>query len=482
MSVNYTSLALPGLSGYDFSSIVETMVQNYSLPLDKMQTKQTTLETKQDAWRDINTRLSALDNTLTTLRDSTTWSATAASSSNTDILSVSSSAGTVKGSYNVKVIQTALAQTAVSDVIAVEDGDTATSVPAGTIGITIDGETTNVGIDAEASFDDIAEAINNADAGISASVIKVNGGYRLALLSKDTGTEKAAVFSDVSGNVLEHFGVIDGVGTLNVSQEAQDAELEINGIGSVTSSSNIVTSVIPGLTFTLNEQASTTNVVVNVAADNSAAQTAVQSFVDQYNSVMSFIDSKVTYDSDTEIKGSLYADPILQGIQSRLRGMIGGSMNNPGDNYSILADVGIATSSDSYGKSALLEFDTADFIEAMAEDPDSVANLFGASAGGVTPVTVSSSSLSVEGLTNILHQYLNPMVMYDGTLDQTEDSYDRQITQIKEDIEDFNDKIAAYSERIRLKFATLETQLAALDTQSEWIDSQVASMNSSDDS
>ena len=45
MSIDYARLALPGLSGYDFSGIVDAMVQNYSLPLNRMQEKQSTLET-----------------------------------------------------------------------------------------------------------------------------------------------------------------------------------------------------------------------------------------------------------------------------------------------------------------------------------------------------------------------------------------------------------------------------------------------------
>ncbi|MGI6450272.1 MAG: flagellar filament capping protein FliD [Desulfitobacteriia bacterium] len=87
--------------------------------------------------------------------------------------------------------------------------------------------------------------------------------------------------------------------TLNVSQEAKDAKLIINGITAITSSSNTVTSAIPGLTLTLNKEAPGTNVTVKVAADYSEAQKAVQAFVDQYNSVMAFIQEKLKYDKDT---------------------------------------------------------------------------------------------------------------------------------------------------------------------------------------
>lgn len=478
MSVGYTKIALPGLSGYDFSSIVDTMVQNYSLPLNQMQKKQSTLEIKKDAWRDINTRLSALKNSLDRLRNSTTWSATTASSSNTDILNVSSSAGTVHGSYKIIVDRIAVAQTAVSSVQNVENPSAATGVGSGTFSIAVGEKTTHIKVEAGSSLDKIAETINNANADVSASVIKVNGGYQLALISKNTGTENAAAFNEVEGNVLHSLGVLkadDGSGEdiLNVSQYAEDARLSVNGIANIISSSNKVTSAIPGMTLDLQSADPDTPVTVKVSASFKEAEAAVKAFVDQYNSVMSFIENKVKYDADTKVKGDLFGDPALQGIQSRLRRILGSRLNNPTEPFNTLAEVGISTSSDGFGKSAVLDFDTAKFKEALEENANSVANLFGARAGGVNPVDKSSDNQEAQGLSNILIEYLHPMVMYNGSLDETRKNYEEQINKVKKEIEAFNVRLEAYAERIRLQFATLETQLAALDSESRWLTNQI---------
>lgn len=481
MSVGYAKIALPGLSGYDFSGIVDTMVRNYSLPLNQMQKKQSTLEIKKNAWRDINTRLSALENTLNRLRDNTTWSATMASSSNTDILNLSSSSGTVHGSYKIVVDRIAVAQTAVSTVQEVEETSSATGIGAGTFSITVGEKTTNIKVETGSSLDKIAETINNANADVSASVIKVNGGYQLALISKNTGVENAAVFNEVDGNVLHSLGIlnvdeISGEDILNVSQSAEDAKLSINGITDIISASNKVTSAIPGLTLDLQSAAPDTPVMVKVSASFKEAEAAVQAFVDQYNSVMSFIENKVKYDADTRVKGDLFGDSVLQGIQSRLRHIVGSRLNNPTEPFNVLAEVGIATSSGSFGKSAVLEFDTAKFKEALEENANSVANLFGAKAGGVDPADKSSATQEAQGLANILNEYLHPMVMYDGSLDQTQKSYQEQIEQIKKEIEAFNTKLESYAERIRLQFASLETQLTALNSESQWLTNQIDAM------
>jgi len=475
MSVSNINLA--GISGYDFSGIVDAMVSNYSLPLGQMQEKQSALEIKKNAWRDVNTRLSALENTLDKLRTTTTWTATSASSSNTNIVNVKSVAGTVQGNYNIKVTQLAVAQTAVSSIQNVENGASATGLSAGKFEIAAGEKSAEITVADGDSLDTIAASINNAKVGVNASVIKVDGGYRLALISAETGTENAATFSEVSGSVLNSLGILDGDGVLNVSQEAKDAKIIVNGISEITSSSNTVTSAIPGMTLTLNEEAPNTTVIVKVSADYAEAQNAIQSFVNQYNSTMSFVEDKLKYEQTTKIKGDLFGDTTLQSIQSRLRNMVSGVMNNPTGPFNILADIGISTSSDNFGKSASLQFDTVKFTEAMQENSDSVANLLGSSAGGVTLIRESSSDQSAQGLANLMKEYLNPMVMYQGTLDKTQSSYDKQITDLKEQIEKFNDRITDYAERTRLRFSLLETQMASLGNQSDWLSGQLSAMN-----
>jgi len=478
MSVNSPSLALPGLSGYDFSSIVETLVTSYSQPLTNMMEKESSLEIRQNAWRDVNTRLSSLEKTLAGLQSAAAWSGTSASSGNTEIISATGSSGAVQGTYNIKVIQAALARTAVSEVQVVSDSSATTLVSAGTFRITSGDKTADISVEAGASLKDIADSINNAQTGVSASVIQVQGGYRLAVMSKQTGTENAATFSEVSGTALHQLGIIKVDETLNVSQEARNALLEINGVSNITSSGNTITSAIPGVTLTVNSEDPGTTVTVKVSASYADAQSAVQSFVDQYNSVMNFIETKLSYNKDTKVKGDLYADPALQAIQSRLRQMVSNEVNNPTEPFKISADIGITTSSDNYGKSAVLTFDTNKFNEAMKENSNSVANLFGARAGGVDPVKSSTSSQQAQGLANIMEEYLHPMVMYGGTLAKAQETYSDQVDDLKKQIEEFTIKIASYQERTRLKFSNLETQLASISSQSDWLTAMVKSMAS----
>jgi len=106
----------------------------------------------------------------------------------------------------------------------------------------------------------------------------------------------------------------------------------------------------------------------------------------------------------------------------------------------------------------------------MAANPNSVANLFGAAAGGVTP---STSTSNAQGLANILENYLHPMVMYGGSLSTTEAGYTSQLTDLQTQITNFETKATAYEAAQNLKFANLETLLAGLNSQNSALTSAI---------
>lgn len=489
MSINASGISLPGLSGYDFSGIIDKLVQVERLPELQMQKTQTDLQTRSDAWRDVNTRLQSLDNTLTALKDASTWTATAASSSNTSVLTASSTAGAAQGIYTIKITQTAAAQTAVSSI---QSSATAALNLSGTFSI-MSGKNATTGVQVTVAATDtltsIASKINAAGAGVNAAVVQVGTDqYQLAITNNSTGTDNQATFQDVSGTVLgTGLDFLSATADPNhagyylaktVTSAAKDASFTVNGIA-ITSQSNTVTTVIPGVTFNFVSTVDSANpqtVTLNVTADASVAQKAVQAFVDQYNSTMGFIATKLNYDPTTKIKGNLFGDATLQGIQSRLRTMVGGIIANPSSStgpYNTLSAVGITTSSANFGKDATLTFDTAKFASAMAANPKAVANLFGAPYGGVTP------NSTTEGLANVAHTYLYPMIMYGGTIAQTQDILADQIKEVKDQITQFEQHVLDYQEHLKLRFANLESVLAGFNSQASWLSAQISSLSAS---
>ncbi|WP_088187766.1 flagellar filament capping protein FliD [Desulfosporosinus sp. FKA] len=493
------SNALTGLSGYDFSGIVSSMMQAYKLPETQMQTQESTLQTQQNAWHDVNTRLSALDATLTTLESSDTWTATTASSSDTNIVTATGGSGALPGTYSVNVNNIATAEVVVSQEVS--------DPPSGTYTYTSssDSSSWDFGINGKKvvirsstsgsnpSLTDIANSINRAQAGVTASVIQVSSDkYRLSITSNKTGKDNAITFDDSLTNSLQNVLGINASSTTvlsqtdldnglgGITQAALDAQFKVNGV-SISSASNTVTTAIQGITLNLTGASSSTTATVAVTADPSVAEKAVQAFVDQYNSVQSFIATELNYDTTTKTAGDLFGDAQLQDIQSRLRGMLGGIINKSSSPYTLLSDVGISTSADNFGESAALSFDKGTFEKAFADNPQSVANLFSASYNGVTPENDTVHNI-YEGLGNTLHAYLNPIIMYGGTLSEIDDSYNRQIKDVQDQIDDFEQRATDYETMLNAKFANLETVLAGLNSQGTWLSSQIAAMSGSSSS
>jgi len=499
MSVTSTSsgaLSLPGLSGYDFSGIITSMVQSYKLPETQMVTQQSTLQTQQSAWQDVNTRLSSLDGTIAALQSAATWTATNATSSSTNSVTSTGGSAALPGSYTISVANIASAEVAVSQ----QTNDTTfpASMPAYSYNSGASSSnwdfsinTKNVVIRKSSStgnaptLTDICNSINSAQAGVTASLIQVDSSnYRLSITANAPGSTNAIAFVDTNGTLGKLGLTLDGSGhpssytgatnSGGISQPALDANFTVNGV-SITSATNAVTTAIQGVTLNLNAAGAST---VTVTADPSVAQKAVQAFVDQYNSVQSFISSKLSYNTTTKTAGDLFGDQQLQDIQSKLRGMLGGAFSNPTAPYTVLSDVGISTSSDNFGEDASLTFDTSKFIQAFSVHSQSVANLFSASYNGVTPQNDTVNNV-YQGLGNTLHSYLYPVIMYGGTLARTNDSYSSQIKDVQDQISNFEVQATAYQTMLNAKFSNLETVLAGLNAQGTWLTSQVNAMTGS---
>jgi flagellar hook-associated protein 2 len=93
--------------------------------------------------------------------------------------------------------------------------------------------------------------------------------------------------------------------------------LTIDGVP-ISSASNTVTGAISGVTLNLAGASPNTTVQLTVGPDASAATTAINNFVDAYNSVIGIINAQFTVNPTTNTQGPLGADSTLRALQSRL--------------------------------------------------------------------------------------------------------------------------------------------------------------------
>ncbi|MGM0571617.1 flagellar filament capping protein FliD [Marinobacter sp.] len=269
-----------------------------------------------------------------------------------------------RGTYNLDVTQMAEAHAlAFADM---PDRDS-TSVGAGTLALSVGDKTTNITIDdSNDTLQGLANAINDADAGVSASIINTGDGYRLVLGSDETGTANQI---NMSTDAAEGSDLANFVAGAEETTPAQDAELTINGIP-VTKGSNTIDDVVDGVTFDITGEGKST---VKVAQDTQAVAERVQEFVDKFNALQDTISELTNYDVDEQQASILTGDSTVRNIQNQLKRVLSDVIPGlEGANVRSLADVGISTD----WQTGNLQFDSQKFQQQLRENPDDVTALF----------------------------------------------------------------------------------------------------------
>ncbi|MDU9689522.1 flagellar filament capping protein FliD, partial [Escherichia coli] len=149
------------------------------------------------------------------------------------------------------------------------------------------------------SLSGIRDAINNAKAGVSASIINVgNGEYRLSITANDTGSNNAMKLSVSGDSALESFMGYNGTpgdssNGMIESVTAQNAKLTVNNV-EIENSSNTISDSLEDITLNLND-VTTGNQTLTISKDTSKAENAVKAWVDAYNTLQDTFSSLTKY-------------------------------------------------------------------------------------------------------------------------------------------------------------------------------------------
>jgi len=214
---------------------------------------------------------------------------------------------------------------------------------------------------------DVCEKINSLNLGVHASVINVGGAlpYRLSIVGDGTGRANSLNIDDRATSL-----------GFTATSRAQDAILTYgSSSGSVapaliTSSTNSISDIVPGMQLTLNS-ASPTPVIVRAAIDPSSAADSVQAFVDAYNDIISAINDDTAFNTETFEKAVLFGDSNVTSIKHQLERMITSPVTGISGALTLLTQVGVQMASNGQ-----LTFDKTKFEQECENDPDAVANLF----------------------------------------------------------------------------------------------------------
>ncbi|MEM1109312.1 MAG: flagellar filament capping protein FliD [Planctomycetota bacterium] len=326
-------------------------------------------------------------------------------------------------------------------------------------GANIDGSfRRTVTVESTDTLEDVARKINDADVGVTASVI--NDGspgapFRLSLTGDTAGTGGAFTLDD-GGLGLE----VNNIAT------AQDAVVFLGGDDPanalvVTSRSNTLDNLIEGASISL-LATSDDPVQITVSDDPESVTSAANAFVSSFNGLVDSINEFDSFNAETEERGLLLGDSAIARLRSSIFNAVIGSNAGLTGQFNSLAEVGIRV-----GSGARLQIDEEQFAAALASDPDGVRDLFTFQQFEVDPDTGEETEVVVaQGVGVEIDQLLERLT------DSTDGVLERQVQILQDQIEINNDRIEQVNEtiedrraRLEREFVNLETTLAGLQDQ-----------------
>ncbi|MBI4880502.1 MAG: flagellar filament capping protein FliD [Planctomycetes bacterium] len=356
-------------SGLDTQSIIAALVGVRKQPIALLEARKAEYSQLRTRYNQLRDKLEKLQSKAEDLKQATDFLSFSAVSSDTTVLDVSAEGSASETSFAVVVSALAAAESEASTGFA--DYDT-THLGTGTLKITLAGTQHDVAVaSGEDTLEGIRDAINDAEIGVTATIVNEGTGanpYKLVVTSDDTGAANTISFSDDQGGS----GLAATLNFGNV-QPAADAVVQINGL-TVHRATNVVDDVVPGVTFTL-LKAGTSTVTLN--ADLGSIKKKVQEYVDAHSDLISFINNEIKVSDITDQAGAFNGEATVRGIKNRILAQYTLS-SYPGGALSTLAEVGITLEND-----GTLTFDESDFDDAAEESLDDVTGLFTTSGDAI---------------------------------------------------------------------------------------------------
>ena len=434
-------------SGLDLQSLVDQLVKVERQPAENRinrgqvaaQTKLSALGSLKAAVEKLSSAARGLDGLTVGLK---------ATSADDALVGATVSGETVASEYQLQVVQLASAQSLASEAFS----SPTDSLGAGTLTLRVGSEAAVISLaDGADTLDDLRVAINDSDLNVQAVVVRDGESYRLLLTSGESGS---------AGEVaLEPGAGIDprvGSAQMQVTAEARDAIFRVNGL-ELTSSSNSIDDVIPGLTISLRSVTEgESSVKVVVEPDHGGLSTKLEEFAKVYNGLIDNITASSMVGAEGRNSGPLVGDATLRSLQSRIGGAVTARVDTEQENpaFSMLLDIGFSTD-----VSGRISLDATKLTSALEADEEGVENLVSAFGAALAST-------------------LETFTEDDGVLDSRTDALTGQIRRFTTEREALDRRMEQVEERLRAQFSALDTMLAQFQSTSTYLAQQLSSIAS----
>lgn len=333
------------------------------------------------------------------------------------------------------------------------------------------------------TLNDIISRINSSGAGVLASYDTDNDQFVLTstTLGNNAITLDDSNFAGVG--LLESLGIAISTGDVSAQTLGNNAEYKI-GTSTYYATSNTITNPAGKTGVTLNLLGTTTPDKINVKIEQNTQSTidSVKSFIDQYNSLVDYIDELTKYDSITKKAGILIGDYTVRSVRTGLLNKLMGTVTNlkyGSPTTGNLTELGISTGAigSAPGTTKHLEVNEVKLGDAIRANPDRVSQIFGAIENKVYDTTTNSYVYTYstdKGIFTAVKDYLNGMGSATGVFASKQDTAKNMIADIDKRVDDLNNRLETKRKYLEDKFTAMEKALFKSQSQQNALSSLVS--------
>jgi flagellar hook-associated protein 2 len=424
-------------SGIDVEGILSQLAEIEQQPVVVLNEKLADLDVELSAFGRVKSALQSFQESADALGSDSDFGGFAASSSDEDVFTATASSNaSLAVNADVEVLSLATSHRLASAAYASENA----SVETGTLTFTSGDNSFDVVVDSSNNtLLGLRDAINEEllNSSVSASIINVDGGTRLILTGKNTGTEGIIDVTRNGGGLL---GNTDS-GFEEVT-EAVDASLIVHGFN-VTRSSNTISDVIDGVTLELKGVGTST---VDSRRDLTTLKTAMDDFVTKYNEMS----STLTSIGRTDLQG----DQLPRGIDQRMRAVFLNTIELDNGDSATALQMGL-----SFDRNGALSLDPALYESALEDGVDRYVDVFANAETGLVSL-----------FSNLVDEY----TIAGGIIDIREDGVDTRKSSIDSQIERLEYRIEITNDRLRRQFTAMDLAVSNLQSTSSFLTSRLS--------
>jgi flagellar hook-associated protein 2 len=339
----------------------------------------------------------------------------------------------------------------------------------GSASFTYEGTTYTQAFDTSASNTIVLLAAQvNAASGISVAAVS-NSDVAFTItndVGSDTQMTKGTIGGTSNGSIDLTMSAADTtVGSDgNKIQAAQNATLSVNGL-SVTSASNQVSAVVPGLNLNLMAITSS-DVVLSISRDTSVAKQAIKDLVTSYNSFEGIIKNLTASGSETADVGSLKSDSGVGAIRTVIRNFLTSNSSTPGTSKTNMSDIGVSIQRD-----GTFKVDDTVLGAALNSHYNDITQMFSANTDNQS--TFGTANRGIAGdLVNQITSYL----AYDGVVKLRENSYTATKATLTTEQTALDKKMVAIEARYTQQFSTMSKIMDEMKATQEYLESSLSNL------